>query len=423
MNDKSVLHGKKVATYTLGCKLNFAETSHLLHQLVQRGATKAKNGETADICLVNTCSVTDTADKKCRQTIRKAIAKHGGAFVVAMGCYAQLRPTEIAEIEGVNLVLGANEKFNLADLLEKELQNCETQIITTPTAKIRAYHPACSADDRTRFFLKVQDGCNYYCTYCTIPFARGRSRNASIAETVAAAKKAIAEGAKEIVLAGVNIGDFGRSTGENFFQLVQALDAIDAEVRFRISSIEPDLLTDEIIDFVAQSHHFAPHFHIPLQSGSNAVLKLMKRHYTRELFAEKVQHIKQLMPDAFIGVDVMVGCRGETKDNFEETRQFLDNLDVSQLHVFTYSERAGTRALEIPHVVPQVERKRRSDILHQLSEEKLAKFYANQKGKRATVLWENTRKNDKMSGFTENYVRTEAPFCKKWLNKFQIVTI
>lgn len=420
----NILQGKTVATYTLGCKLNFAETSYLLKSLIAKGLKKVKAGEIADICIINTCSVTDTADKKCRQAIRKAIHKHPTAFIVVTGCYAQLQPKKITEIEGVSMVLGAKEKFSLFEYLSNQYCEHISKIaITTPIANIREYHPACSADDRTRFFLKVQDGCNYYCSYCTIPFARGRSRNASVAETTQAAKKAIAEGAKEIVLSGVNIGDFGRSTNETFFDLIKSLDNIDADIRYRISSIEPDLLTDEIIDFVAQSKHFTPHFHLPLQSGCNAVLKLMKRRYTRELFAEKVIRIKTLMPNAFIGVDVMVGTRGETLEYFEDTLNFLTNLDISQLHVFTYSERAGTKALEIPYIVPQTERKRRSDLLHELSTKKLKSFYDSQKGKTGTVLWEAARKNDQMSGFTENYVRVEAPYCKTMVNHFQNVTI
>lgn len=424
MKAENPLIGKTVATCTLGCKLNFSETSFLLKTLTEKGLEKAKVGKQADICVINTCSVTDTADKKCRQAIRKMIHKHPNAFVIVTGCYAQLKPKEVSEIEGVNLVLGANEKFRIYEFLEKQFcEQPQKNYITTLIADIRDYHPACSADDRTRFFLKIQDGCNYYCTYCTIPFARGRSRNASIAETTEAARKAIDEGAKEIVLSGVNIGDFGRTTHETFFDLIKSLDAIDADVRYRISSIEPDLLTDEMISFVAQSKHFTPHFHLPLQSGSNAVLQLMRRHYTRELFAEKISCIKQLMLNAFIGVDVMVGTRGETPEYFEETRSFLEQMDVSQLHVFTYSEREGTKALEIPYIVPQNERKRRSDILHVLSAEKLTTFYANQKGTTATVLWEAAKRNNLMSGFTENYVRVEAPYQKEKVNHFEKITL
>lgn len=424
MNFHHSLYGKTVATCTLGCKLNFSETSYLLKKLTENGLKKAKTGKAADICVINTCSVTDTADKKCRQAIRKMIEKHPNAFVVVIGCYAQLKPKEIADIEGVNLVLGTNEKFRLLDYLQKHFcEDTQNKYITTQVAKICEYHLACSADDRTRFFLKIQDGCNYYCTYCTIPFARGRSRNASIAETTEAARDAIAQGAKEIVLSGVNIGDFGRSTNETFFDLIQSLDAIDADVRYRISSIEPDLLTDEMIDFVANSKHFAPHFHLPLQSGCDEVLKLMKRRYTCQLFADKVNRIKSLMPNAFIGMDVMVGARGETPEYFEKTRAFLTQLDVSQLHIFTYSERAGTKALENPYIVPQNERKRRSTILHALSEQKLKAFYDSQKGKTATVLWEATKRNDLMSGFTENYVRVEAPYRKEMVNCFETITL
>ena len=291
------------------------------------------------------------------------------------------------------------------------------------TAQIRNFRPECSADDRTRHFLKVQDGCDYYCTYCTIPFARGRSRNASIAETIKVAQKAIADGAKEIVLTGVNTGDFGRSTGETFFELIQALDNLDGDIRYRISSIEPNLLTDEIIDFVANSRHFAPHFHIPLQSGSDELLKLMHRRYDTALFASKIARIKQVMPNAFIGVDVMVGVRGETIELFNECKTFIESLPISQLHVFTYSERAGTKALSIEPIVPINERRRRNEILQQVSESKLNTFYQSQQGKEATVLWEDSKKGDMMHGFTENYVKVETKYNKNLVNTFEKITI
>lgn len=414
---------KTVAFLTLGCKLNFAETSAIGKQLVALGYRKAKAGEEADVCIVNTCSVTDTADHKDRQAIHRIRRQHPNALLVVTGCYAQLKPEEVAHIQGVDLVLGMNEKFSVPDFLAKAEAKKAEKVNRAAIREIDDYHPSCSKDDRTRFFLKVQDGCDYFCTYCTIPYARGKSRNGTIAATVAEAREAIAEGAKEIVLSGVNIGDFGKSTGEHFFDLVKALDAIEADVRYRISSIEPNLLTDEIIDYVAHSRHFTPHFHIPLQSGCNEVLRLMKRRYTRELFAQKVARIKSVMPHAFIGVDVIVGVRGETPEYFEDARQFIAGLDISQLHVFTYSERAGTKMLDIDYVVPPVERKRRSDVLHALSAEKTATFYAAHKGYEAVVLWESKRSGDTMHGFTENYIRVEAPYKKELVNTFQPVTV
>ena len=423
MIDTALFQNKKIAFQTLGCKLNFAETSALGRQLREIGFIPCKAGEEADVVIINTCSVTDTADKKGRQMIHRMIKKHPHAYVVVTGCYAQLKPEEIANIEGVDLVLGANEKVVLTDFLDNIEKKQQAEYHVVRTAQIRNFRPECSADDRTRHFLKVQDGCDYYCTYCTIPFARGRSRNASIAETIEVAQKAIADGAKEIVLTGVNTGDFGRSTNETFFDLIKALDTIDADVRYRISSIEPNLLTDEIIDFVATSHHFAPHFHIPLQSGSDELLKLMHRKYDTALFAYKINKIKQAMPNAFIGVDVMVGVRGETIELFEECKRFIESLDISQLHVFTYSERAGTKALNITPIVPINERRRRNEILQQVSDAKLTTFYNSQQGKKATVLWEDSKKGDKMHGFTENYVKVECKYDKTKVNTFEKITI
>jgi len=341
--------------------------------------------------------------------------------MVVTGCYAQLKPDEIASIEGVDLVLGANEKFSLLDYLNKNDASVNGEIHREDILKVKEFKPSCSRDDRTRFFLKVQDGCDYYCTYCTIPIARGHSRNASISETVDMARQAISEGAREIVLTGINTGDFGKTTGENFFDLVKALDALPDEIRFRISSIEPNLLTDELIRFVSQSRHFMPHFHIPLQSGSNDVLKLMKRRYTTEFFAEKIHSIKQIMPDAFIGVDVIVGVRGETDEYFEQALHFINTLDISQLHVFSYSERAGTKMLEIEHSVLNTERKRRSEVLHSLSTIKTQQFYEDQIGKEVHVLWESRSRDDKMVGFTHNYIRVERPFEKALVNTIQSV--
>ena len=421
MIDNSIFNNKKVIFHTLGCKLNFAETSAIGKQLSNEGFVKVRPGEQADVCIINTCTVTDTADHKCRQAINRLHRQHPDAIMVVTGCYAQLKPDEIASIEGVDLVLGANEKFSLLDYLNKNDASVNGEIHREDILKVKEFKPSCSRDDRTRFFLKVQDGCDYYCTYCTIPIARGHSRNASISETVDMARQAISEGAREIVLTGINTGDFGKTTGENFFDLVKALDALPDEIRFRISSIEPNLLTDELIRFVSQSRHFMPHFHIPLQSGSNDVLKLMKRRYTTEFFAEKIHSIKQIMPDAFIGVDVIVGVRGETDEYFEQALHFINTLDISQLHVFSYSERAGTKMLEIEHSVLNTERKRRSEVLHSLSTIKTQQFYENQIGKEVHVLWESRSRDDKMVGFTHNYIRVERPFEKALVNTIQSV--
>ena len=422
MIDNSIFNDKKVAFYTLGCKLNFTETSYIGRNLVEDGFRKAKAGEKADVCIINTCSVTEIADRKSRQAINKLANANPDAFIIVTGCYAQLKPEEIAKLKHVDLILGANEKFNLIEHLN-ELEKEKTKIFHSEIRDVQKFYPSVSQDDRTRYFLKVQDGCDYFCTYCTIPYARGRNRNASIVDTVKLAEKIAVEGAKEIVIAGVNTGAFGKSTGETFFQLIQALEKVEGVERFRISSIEPNLLTDEIICFVAQSQKFAPHFHIPLQSGSNDVLKLMKRRYNRELFAEKIEKIRQLIPNAFIGVDVIVGTRGETEAYFEDARQFIGRLDISQLHVFTYSERENTQALKIEHVVSPQEKKRRSEILHAISEEKTKTFYNSQIGKTAKVLWESKKNGTNMSGFTENYVRVTAPYDKTLINKMQEVKL
>lgn len=423
MIDHTIFEDKKVAFHTLGCKLNFAETSAIGRSLAEEGFRKAKNGEQADICVINTCSVTDMADKKCRQAISRFTRLHPNAFVVVTGCYAQLKPEEIANIRGVDLVLGAKEKFDINLYLGNLEKKQQAEVHNTKINVVKDFHPSCSRDDRTRYFLKVQDGCDYYCTYCTIPFARGKSRSGTIAETLEQAQLAISEGAKEIVLTGVNTGDFGKTTGETFFQLIQALDELDGVERYRISSIEPNLLTDEIIQFVSKSKRFAPHFHIPLQSGSNEVLQLMKRKYNRELFAEKIATVKRIMPHAFLGVDVIVGTRGETNEYFDDARQFIDSLDISQLHVFTYSERTGTKALEIDYTVDNTEKKRRSDVLHRMSDKMTLAFYQQQIGKEANVLWESTKKGEMMHGFTENYVRVVAPFDKAKINTVETVLL
>ncbi|WP_106830468.1 tRNA (N(6)-L-threonylcarbamoyladenosine(37)-C(2))-methylthiotransferase MtaB [Parabacteroides pacaensis] len=410
MIDSTVFENKLAAYFTLGCKLNFAETSSIGRLLAQQGIRKVRPGEKADICVINTCSVTELADKKCRQAIRRISKQHPGAFVVVTGCYAQLKPEEVAHIEGVDLVLGAEQKLDILQYLSDFKKQEEGTVITSATKDIRKFAPSCSAGDRTRHFLKVQDGCDYFCSYCTIPFARGRSRNGSIAQLTKQARSVAEQGGKEIVLTGVNIGDFGKSTGETFPDLIRALDEVEGIVRYRISSIEPNLITDEAIDFVAASKRFAPHFHIPLQSGSDEVLKLMRRRYDTALFAHKIEKIKQVMPDAFIGVDVIVGTRGETDEWFEKARTFIESLAISQLHVFSYSERPGTQALKIEHAVDPKTKHDRSNILLDISARKLHAFYESQIGKEKTVLFEHTRKEGLMHGFTENYVKVEIPF-------------
>ena len=504
----------KVRFVTLGCKLNFAESSALGKELLQRGHQRASLSEVPDVCVVNTCSVTDAADHKDRQTIHQLHRKYPNAIIIVTGCYAQLQPEQIAQIEGVDYVLGQNEKYEITQLVDKierlrdsledaSLQDAASAAIgrakpygildatllgDTPTPDTRhhalnkiqvgairevdEFHGVHSADDRTRCFIKVQDGCNYFCSYCTIPYARGKSRNPYIKEIVKDAQEAFNQGAKELIITGVNIGDFGRSTGESFIELLRALDSLEAEkttqsdlindnidnialestpssatqenendlgerregdeamrrkargYRVRISSCEPNLLTDEIIDFVAQSKHFAPHFHIPLQSGSNEVLKIMGRRYTRELFADRVRHIREVMPHAFIGVDCMVGVRGETEEYWEDYLRFIKELDVSQLHVFTYSERANTRMLEMDlYVVPKSERQRRSKILHEVSEEKTKAFYAKHAGRKAIVLWESKKEGEQMSGFTENYIKVYGPYDKTKINCFEVIRL
>lgn len=409
MIDTTIFQDKTAVYYTLGCKLNFAETSTLARQLKEAGVRRARKGEQADICVVNTCSVTEVADKKGRQAIHRLVKQHPGAFVVVTGCYAQLKPEQVAGIEGVDLVLGAEQKGDLLQFLGQLEKRKKGEAFTSDFKDIRSFAPSCSRGDRTRYFLKVQDGCDYFCSYCTIPFARGRSRNGRIEDLVAQARQVAAEGGKEIVITGVNIGDFGKSTGETFFDLVQALDQVEGIERYRISSIEPNLLTDEIIDFVSHSRAFMPHFHIPLQSGSDAVLKLMRRRYDTALFAHKIERIKTVMPDAFIGVDVIVGARGETEAYFEEAYRFIEGLDVTQLHVFSYSERPGTQALKIDHVVSPDEKHQRSQRLLALSDEKTHAFYARHIGQEAWVLLEKSKPGTPMHGFTENYIRVEVP--------------
>jgi threonylcarbamoyladenosine tRNA methylthiotransferase MtaB len=409
MIDTSVFQDKRAAYFTLGCKLNFSETSTFGKMLSEMGVRTAAKGEPADICVINTCSVTDVADHKCRQAIHRLVRENPDAFVVVTGCYAQLEPEKVSKIAGVDLVLGSNEKANLIQFLSDAFINRSDtpSYKTVKTKDIKTFAPSCSRGNRTRFFLKVQDGCDYFCTYCTIPYARGFSRNPSIASLVAQAEEAVSEGGKEIVLTGVNIGDFGKTTNERFMDLVKALDGVEGVSRYRISSLEPDLLTDELIDYCAQSRAFMPHFHIPLQSGSDTVLRLMHRHYDRQLFADKIHRIKEVMPDAFIGVDVMVGCRGETPECFEETYTFLDSLDVTQLHVFPYSERPGTSALSIPYVVSDADKRERSQRLLALSDQKTQAFYQKYIGQDAEVLFEKATRGRAMHGFTRNYIRVE----------------
>ena len=419
MIDTSAFQGKKAAYYTLGCKLNFSETSTFGKMLSEMGVVTAQKGESADICLINTCSVTEVADHKCRQAIHRMVRQNPGAFVVVTGCYAQLEPERISKIAGVDLILGSNEKANLVQFLSEAftrraaaddthvLRNSAAQYKTEKTKDIKTFAPSCSRGNRTRYFLKVQDGCDYFCTYCTIPYARGFSRNPTIASLVAQAEEAAREGGKEIVLTGVNIGDFGKTTGERFVDLVKALDNVAGIQRYRISSLEPDLASDELIDYCAQSRAFMPHWHIPLQSGSDTVLKLMHRHYDRQLFADKIRRIKEVMPDAFIGVDVMVGCRGETPECFEETYELLSELDVTQLHVFPYSERPGTSALSIPYVVNDADKRERSQRLLELSDRKTQAFYERYIGTDAEVLFEKAPRGKAMHGFTKNYIRVE----------------
>ena len=407
MIDTTVFQNKKAVYYTLGCKLNFSETSTIGKILKEAGVRTARKGEVADICIVNTCSVTEVADKKCRQAIHRLAKENPGAFIVVTGCYAQLKPGQVADIEGVDLVLGAEQKGDLIKYLGDMQKREHGEAVTTASKDIRKFSPSCERGDRTRYFLKVQDGCDYFCSYCTIPFARGRSRNGSIADIVKQAEEVAAEGGKEIVITGVNTGDFGKSTGENFFDLVKALDEVEGIERYRISSIEPNLLTDEIIEFVSKSKRFMPHFHIPLQSGCDEVLKLMRRRYDTALFAEKIQKIKSLMPDAFIGVDVIVGTRGETEEYFEKAYQFIKGLDVIQLHVFSYSERPGTQALKIDHVVSPDEKHERSQRLLAISDEKTKAFYRKHIGREMKVLMEHSKEGVPMHGFTDNYIRVE----------------
>lgn len=423
MIDNTTFGNFTASFHTLGCKLNFAETSTVAKIFADRGIRRVQAGETPDICVVNTCSVTELADKKCRQAIRSLHKKHPNAAIIVTGCYAQLKSEEVAAIDGVVVVAGTDRKLLLADYLDQWIKTHEPRTLITPTKDIRAFSPSCSRGDRTRYFLKVQDGCDYYCTYCTIPMARGRSRSGNIDDLVAQAREVAAEGGKEIVITGVNIGDFGKGRTDTFFDLIKALDEVDGIERYRISSIEPNLLTDEIIEWVAASKRFMPHFHIPLQSGNDDVLKLMHRHYDTALFRSKVEKIRTTMPHAFIGVDLIVGARGETPERFELSRQFVESLDISRLHIFTYSERPGTKALNIEHVVDQAEKHRRTRIMLDISERKLRDFSNRFIGTTRPVLLEHPRRNKPMSGFTDNYLKVEVSASSQLSNQVIPVTL
>jgi len=414
---------KKVALYTLGCKLNFSETSTVARMFEEEGFARVDFNDSPDVFVINTCSVTENADKKCKQLVKKALKVNPDAFVAIIGCYAQLKPDEIAQIYGVDMVLGASEKFKIVEHFQNLEKNETAAVFASKIQEVNEFIPSYSKGDRTRSFLKIQDGCDYFCTFCTIPLARGKSRNHSVVETVKVAKEVALTAAREVILTGVNIGDFGQGNGENFFELIQELDKIDGIERFRISSIEPNLLTNEIIEFVAQSDKFMPHFHIPLQSGSNKILKAMRRKYLKELYVERVTRIKELMPHASIGVDVIIGFPGETEEDFLETYNFLNELDVSYLHVFTYSERKNTTAIKMDGVVPKAERTKRSKMLHILSDKKKRFFYEQHLGKTYNVLFESEQHDAFLNGFTDNYLKVKVPFSTALQNQIKTVTL
>ena len=416
------MNTKTVSFYTLGCKLNFSETSTISRDLESEGFAKVEFEIGADIYIINTCSVTDQADKKCRNIVRKALRYNPSAFIIVIGCYAQLKPKEISKIQGVNLVLGAQEKFNISKYLKSNLDINETILMNEPIKNVKTFYPGYSLGDRTRSFFKIQDGCNYFCSFCTIPLARGKSRSGNIKETVLKAKEIGRSEVKEVVLTGVNIGDFGNGTNENFQQLIEQLDILNGISRYRISSIEPDLLKDEIIEFVYQSNKFTPHFHIPLQSGSDTLLKEMRRRYDTTLYANRIQLIKELMPQACIGVDVIVGFPGETEEEFNKTVDFLKSLPISYLHVFTYSERANTTAPRKEQIIPMEIRRKRSKQLRILSLKLKLKFYNDSVGHIGNVLFE-THEGDFLIGFTENYIKVKVPYKPGILNTIQKVKI
>lgn len=409
MIDHTIFSTHKALFHTFGCKLNFAETSTVARTLAEHGIMRCQRGDVPDIVVINTCSVTELADKKCRQTIRSYARRYPDAAIVVTGCYAQLKSSEVAALPSVAVVAGNDRKGELAAYIEQWLATRRPATMVTPHKDIRTFTPSCSRGDRTRYFLKVQDGCDYFCSYCTIPMARGRSRSGTIDDLVKQACQAAKEGGKEIVITGVNIGDFGKGRSDTFFDLIRALDQVDGIERYRISSIEPDLLTDEMIEWVAQSRAFMPHFHIPLQSGSDTILELMRRHYRTDLFRHKVEAIREAMPHAFIGVDLIVGARGETADLYEQSRDFVESLDISRLHVFPYSERPGTRALDIDHIVSQHDKHLRTREMIAISERKLDAFASQFVGDVRPVLVEHRDKDGMMSGFTDNYIRVQIP--------------
>ena len=414
----------KASFHTLGCKLNFSETATIEKLLSQKGIEKASKEEIPDICVVNTCSVTGNADKKGRQLIRSLASKFPEAAIIVTGCYAQLKPEEVAKLPHVALVLGSNEKLKISQYLDSWLQNHSLEVAVTPSLQITDFQPSCERGDRTRYFLKVQDGCDYFCTYCTIPYARGRSRSGKISELIKMAREAAENGGKEIVITGVNVGTFGKENGETFFELIKSLEEVNGIERFRISSIEPNLLTDEILEWVAgKSKKFMPHFHIPLQSGSDKVLKLMNRRYDTALFASRIKKIHDLIPEAYIGVDIIAGARGETFQEWERSFDFASQLDVAKFHAFPYSERQGTKALLLGESVPQNKRYERVSLLNDLSEQKTKEFIKSNIGKVRKVLWEKSAGNDTMHGLTDNYIRIEAPLNRNLINNISEVEI
>ncbi len=423
MIDGTVFEDKRVAFFTLGCKLNFSETSGIARAMLDAGFQRVNFNEEADVYVINTCSVTEIADKKCKQAIRRAVKKNPAAFIIVTGCFVQLKPRDISKIEGVDLILGSNEKMDVMRYLGDLNKNQNPDVISGEIMKTKEFKPTYSSGDRTRCFLKIQDGCDYLCSYCTIPFARGLSRSDTIEKTINQAEEAIKSGAKEIILTGVNIGDFGKGNGESFLELIKELDKLNGVERYRISSIEPNLITNEVIDFVAQSGKFMPHFHVPLQSGSDEVLKLMKRKYDSAHFANRISYIRQRIPHAFIGVDVITGVRGETDKHYRETVSFLEKIDYSQLHVFTYSERPGTQALNIAEVVPIEERRRRSKELHELSEKRRNSFYKSNLGAEAKVLFEKNIHDGEIYGFTENYIRVGVASDESLINRIRKVKL
>lgn len=414
----------KAAYFTLGCKLNFAETSTIGKMLSLRGITRVAKGEIPDICIVNTCSVTEVADKKGRRLIRSLASRYPDASIAVTGCYAQLKPQEVADLPGVDIVIGSNEKLRMAEYIDSWINDRRKRIDVTPALKITEFSPSCEKGDRTRYFLKVQDGCDYFCTYCTIPFARGKSRSGNIAELVKMASDAADEGGKEIVITGVNIGDFGRDNGQSLFDLLRRLDDVKGIERFRISSIEPNLLTEEIIEWTATgARAFMPHFHIPLQSGSDKVLRLMNRRYDTSLFRSRIETVRELIPDAFIGVDIIAGARGETDEEWEKSLEFAGSLDVTRYHVFPYSERPGTKALLLGDAVSQEEKHRRVALLTALSDRKMEAFMGKSIGSVRPVLWEQPSGGDMMHGLTDNYLRVEAPLVSELINNISFVRL